>query len=220
MIRITDMTLSCLEAYNPSKEQLERMYALLLRIGPDFIEMPVRVYESLRPDPADGIILRITTPSETEAYPEVRRFICRQTGFEAAANIMTELQVNDIKELTFLSQNGAHKNVRLVGLDDVLCHDYEKAFSKILGSIKGRAEFCPEDSSYCATAAAVEWIAAGGQTWPLPSAELAAKPRLKRSLWHCGSFGGISRARLTTFSPRPPMFSRRLLNSALRTARL
>ena len=162
MIRITDMTLSCLEAYKPSKEQLERMYALLLRIGPDFIEMPARAYESLRPDPADGIILRITTPSEAEAYPELRRFVCRQTGFEAAANIITELQVNDIKELTFLGQNGAHKNVRLVGLDDVLCHDYEKAFSKILSSIKGRVAFCPEDSSYCATAAAVEWIAAGG----------------------------------------------------------
>lgn len=161
MIRITDITLSCIEAFSPSKEQLERLYALLVRIGPDAVEMPVSVYKTLKPPPGN-VILRLTAPAEAAAYPELGRFICRQTGYETAPSIMTELQVNDIKELTFLGQTDAPGGVRLAGLDDVLCHDYEKAFAKIRGSLKGRVEFCPEDGFSCATAAAVEWIEAGG----------------------------------------------------------
>ena len=181
MIRITDMTLSCIEASRPSKEQLERLYALLVRIGPDFIEMPVSVYEAIRPEPY-GVILRITTPAEANAYPGISRFICRQTGFETTANIMTELQVNDVKELAFLGQNGALKNVRLVGLDDVLCHDFAKAFALIKISVKGRAELCPEDAYACATAASVEWVSAGGTDLAASFSGIGGKAALEEVL--------------------------------------
>jgi hypothetical protein len=45
MIRITDMTLSCMEIFRPSAEQLARLYGMLISLGTDYIEMPVHVYE-------------------------------------------------------------------------------------------------------------------------------------------------------------------------------
>ena len=163
MIRITDITLSCLAAFHPSPEQISRLYGLLVHIGSDAIEMPVSAYKAIQPTSSAKIVLRISSPLEIDDYPEINRFVIRQNGFEVSNNIMTELQINDIKELTFLGQNNVHKKVRLTGLDDVICHDYEKAFSKILKNLKGcRVEFCPENSVSCATAAAVEWLAAGG----------------------------------------------------------
>ena len=163
MIRITDITLSCLEAFRPSPDQQRRLYTLLRHIGTDAIEMPVSVYKAVQPPSADPVVLRISGPAEMDQYPMINRFVFRQNGFDASGNVMAELQINDIKELTFLGQNNVHKNVRLVGLDDVICHDYEKAFSKILKGLKScRVEFCPENSAECATAAAVEWISAGG----------------------------------------------------------
>ena len=173
MIRITDITLSCLDAFLPSPDHLKHLYDLLSRVGSDFIEMSEFAYNSIRPVSTDKLILRITTPTQTAEYREVRKFVCRQSGIEASSSVLTEIRINDIKELTFLGRNTAPGNVRLVGLDDVLCHDYEKAFAKILKSLKGRVEFCPENASSCATAAAIEWINAGGS-------DIAA------------SFGGIS----------------------------
>ncbi len=162
MIRITDITLSCLEAFHPSATHLKQLYALLERIGSDFIEIPVAVYNSIRPASPDRLILRITTPAEAVNYPEISRFICRQSGLEASAGIMTEIRVNDIKELTFIGRNTAPNDVRVMGLDDILCHDYQKAFARIRKNLKGSVQFCPENAFYCASAAALEWVSAGG----------------------------------------------------------
>ena len=44
MIKITDITLSCLDEYNASSEQLSKFCELLLGIGSDFIELSVSAY--------------------------------------------------------------------------------------------------------------------------------------------------------------------------------
>jgi homocitrate synthase NifV len=182
MIRITDMTLSCIEAFRPSDEQLAQLYTLLTAIGIEFIEMPISVYERLRPSAHEKIVLRIGTPDEAADYPEITRFVCRKNGISSPANITRELQMNDVKEIQLLGRNELLSNIRIVGLDDVLCHDFETAFSSIRKRIKGRVEFCPEDSHSCATAAAVEWVAAGGTDLAASFGGLGGKAALEEVL--------------------------------------
>ncbi|SHH99791.1 homocitrate synthase NifV [Sporobacter termitidis DSM 10068] len=172
MIRITDMTLSCIAAFRPSAGPLKKLHALLAVLGSDYIEMPAEVYETIRPVSPDKIVLRIGTPDEAALYPEITRFVCRMNGLLSSPGITREIQMNDVKELSFFGPGDGSQNVRVVGLDDILCHDYESAFQKLQSRVRGRVEFCPENSYSCATAAALEWIAAGG-------ADLAA------------SFGGL-----------------------------
>jgi homocitrate synthase NifV len=161
MIRITDMTLSCIEAYHPSALQLETLFMLLQTVGLDTIEMPVSVYDILKPVPADKLALRIASPGDAEAYPEISRFICRKNGFAASPAVTQELQMNDVKEIG-LGRNREAASVRIVGLDDIFSHDYGAVFSNMRKHFGSRAEFCPENGYSCATAAAVEWVISGG----------------------------------------------------------
>lgn len=162
MIRITDMTLSCIGAFRPSSAQLAQLYEMLVSLGTEYIEMPVPVYETLRPANPGKIVLRIGTPEEAARYPEVSRYVSRINGLLSSPGITREIQTNDVKELSFLGQSELLQNIRVVGLDDILCHDYASAFKKLQSRVMGRVEFCPENSCSCATALAVEWIASGG----------------------------------------------------------
>jgi homocitrate synthase NifV len=162
MIRITDMTMSCLACFTPSEAQLRELYGLLTGLGTDAIEMTPEVYDAVRPPASDKIVLRLAMPDEASSYPEVKRFVCRLNGAPAPPGVLRELQLNDVKELASLWQNPSLRNLRIVGLDDVLCHDYRAAFLKILSEARGCIELCPEDGCFCATAVALEWITAGG----------------------------------------------------------
>jgi homocitrate synthase NifV len=156
------MTLSCMEIFRPSAEQLARLYGMLSSLGTDYIEMPVHVYEAIQPVNPGKIALRIGTPEEACRHPELSRFVCRMNGLLSSPGVTREIQMNDVQELRFFRQNDTPQNVRIVGLDDILCHDYESAFQKLKSRVKERVEFCPENSCFCATAAALEWISAGG----------------------------------------------------------
>lgn len=163
MIKITDMTLSCLVDYHPSSETLVDLHDCLLLSGADYIEMPVSFYEKLKPpEPLEKYILRISDPKETEKYPEISRFICKIGGIPSISNIISEVQINDQREIHLLYRYGALKSIRLTGLDDILCYDYESAFKNIKKQLKSKIEFCPENNFHCATALAVEWIIQGG----------------------------------------------------------
>lgn len=162
MIRIIDMTFSCIEAFHPSAQQLKTLYELLLTAGSDFIEMPAAVYNIIKPSSVEKLILRVANPAETAEHPDIKRFICRKSGFSTASAITMEIQINDVKEINFIDMTNDPKSIRIVGLDDILCHDFESAFQSIKKRITCRIEFCPENSYSCATAAAIEWLSNGG----------------------------------------------------------
>lgn len=162
MIRITDMTLCMIAPYGPSPSRLKALFELLLRTGCDFIEMPEAAYDLIRPSETGNIALRISGPGETARYPGIGRFVCRKSGLSAPFPVTSELQLNDVKEIGLLAQQGGAGCIRAVGLDDVLFHNYKSAFAKMLRLTGGRIELCPENSRFCATAAAVEWIMNGG----------------------------------------------------------
>lgn len=52
--------------------------------------------------------------------------------------------------------------MRIVGFDNILRLDYQKAFQQLRKQVGGRLELCPENDAFCATAIAVEWIMCKG----------------------------------------------------------
>jgi homocitrate synthase NifV len=162
MIKITDMTLSLLGGFSPTVGQYRSLLELIQITGADHIEIPAAVYERLALKPSLKYILRITNPEDTRNYPGITRFVCRLSGIAADPSLVSEIQINDVRELNFLSRYGYLQNVRIVGLDDILQHDYGTAFENIKRYFPGRLEFCPENSLYLASASAVEWAVSGG----------------------------------------------------------
>ena len=161
MISITDITISALEKYNPSAEQLRCLVDLLISMGVDFIELTIPTYKKIgQLNPNGKYALRINSPSDADNYSEFGKFVCRRKE-SPRNNIITEFQANDIREINMLSQYGNLQNVRIVGFDDIMNHDYIKAFSNLRKKVNGRIELCPENRYFCATAIAVEWILSG-----------------------------------------------------------
>lgn len=164
MIKLTDMTISCLEKYNPSKEQLIELIDLLISAGADFIEIPVSALLKIGElNPFGKYVLRIDSPGEADKYSGFGRYVCKKNGFASKGNVITEIQANDIREINLLSQYGKLENVRIVGFDDILNHDYISAFSNLKSKVSGKIELCPENKYFCATSIAVEWILFGEQ---------------------------------------------------------
>lgn len=162
MTRITDMTLTCIEGFGAPAAKLRELLALLILTGADIFEIPGSLYLRLGLKPSPKYLLRIDSPDEAELYPGINRFISRKSGFAPNPLIISEVQMNDVREINFLSRYDNCKNLRIVGLDDVICHDYETVFAGIRKRITGRVEFCPENSLGCASAAALEWVVSGG----------------------------------------------------------
>lgn len=163
IIRITDVTLCTINSKTAPKEKLLELYLQLLKTGINFIEINIpaceRLYENID---AGRTILRVRHPEEIKHYPGFIRYISRYSGFEIPSGTISEIQVNDIKEVNLMNRFSDYDNIRIVGLDDLLQHDYLQVFEKIKKINKGQIEFCPQNSFYCATALAVEWILSGG----------------------------------------------------------
>lgn len=164
MIRITDKTLSCLDRYDATPKQLRNLCELLLELGVDFTELSIDAYQKIGTLPKKGkYILKVEDVIESRRYPGFDRYVCRHNGFVTPVEFVTEIQVNDISEINFLRQHQNLSNVRITGLDDIMCHDYKMAFAQIIKNITGKIEICPENKYFCATAIAVEWILFGGR---------------------------------------------------------
>lgn len=164
MMHVIDTTLSGLDGYDPTVRQLNVLCGLLLKIGADYTEISVEAFRKMGSLPPIGkYILRCENLEQVNDYPQFEAYVCRRIGKSVPANVISELQVNDIREIHLLSRYGKLDNVRIRGLDDLLNHDYEPAFDLIRQTFKGRIQICPEDRYDCATAIAVEWLLSGGK---------------------------------------------------------
>lgn len=164
MIRITDRTLSCLDDYDAAPRLLRSLCKLLLKLGTDFTEISVDAYRKMGHLPENGkYILKVENVLEARKYPGFDRYICRHSGLVTPVEVVTEIQVNDLNEIHLLKQYQNLASVRITGLDDILCHDYQTAFQQIKKNVPGKTEICPQNHYFCATAIAVEWILSGGK---------------------------------------------------------
>lgn len=163
MIRITDVTLCTLTNEDIKNEKVLELYQLLCKAGINLIEINVPIFEKLK-DSIDRsmAVLRVQDPTEEKYYPGFNNYICRYSGFFTQPKTISEIQINDIREINLLKKFSEYQNIRIIGLDDLMQHDYLSSFTKIKNLHSGTIELCAQNSYYCASALATEWILNGG----------------------------------------------------------
>jgi homocitrate synthase NifV len=57
-----------------------------------------------------------------------------------------------------------HQKIRITGLEDLMTRDYPAVFTALLDSGIDTLDLCPGNQQHCATAIALEWLLAGGQS--------------------------------------------------------
>lgn len=158
MLQIIDNTLTGLDHALPSKEDLHLFCELLQTIGVDEIELSLAAYEKMEHLPGKGkFILNVNRADEIRSYPGFHRYICRHE--EMLDRLIPEKQINDPRELIKLMTLQGYKEIRITGLDDLLCHPYDKILMELTKSLPGcDIIFGPENNYRCASAIAVLWL--------------------------------------------------------------
>lgn len=142
----------------PSREALLAFSELLFTIGVDAVEISKKVYERLEQLPEDRkFILDIDFNEEMEQYPGFYRYVSRHEA--SLEKLIYELQMNDAREIVKLRALRSCNEIRIVGLDDLMCYDsYEKIFHEILNFLpRSTVILCPENTYGCAGALAMQW---------------------------------------------------------------
>lgn len=163
MIKIVDNTLATFNDHLPEREDILKFCMLLTDIGVDYIEISKEIYEILEKLPEEyKFYMRVRSEKEIPVYPGIYRYLIRHG--ENGPNTISEFQVNDVREIHQLRSFTNREQIRIVGLDDLMNHDYKEKIKQILLMFHGsNIIFCPENTYFCAAALAVEWILNGGQ---------------------------------------------------------
>ena len=181
MIRITDRTLSCVDDRSNDKSALVRLLHFLLRMDPGAIELSEKIYRLLSPLPEyPAYILRIENPADAKKYPHIKEFICRNVPasapIDAREKIRAEILLNNTLKNSSetIDRYAGYTNVRVQGLDNLICDDYMRAFEYLKKTFNSnssaeRLEFCPRNHFNCATALAAEWITSGAGNYVVTS---------------------------------------------------
>lgn len=158
MIRLVDNTLTGFDGNLPSKEDLETFCELLFAIGTDAIEISVPAYEKMGELKVPGnYILQVDYLEDIDKYPGFYRYTCHID--KNIEKVIPDIQINDVRELIKLRVFSQCSEVRVIGLDDLMCEAYDKTMNemkKMLGRTK--INFCPENTYHCASALAVQWL--------------------------------------------------------------
>lgn len=162
MIKIVDNTLSAFDSCLPSKEELLKFCELLFIIGVDMIELSVAAYLKMEQLPDKGkFVLKIEDIAQMETYPDFFRYTYHREEF--IDKVITEVQINDIREVIKLKALDRCKELRIVGLDDIMNMDFDVIIRNIFKSLPNcKINLCPENTYNCASAIAVQWILNGG----------------------------------------------------------
>ena len=161
MLQIIDNSLMALKESQVTKDALYRFCELLFQIGVDAIELPVWLKEQGYQLPEGKYVLHLQYPEEVAGYPGFYRYVCRQSS--PLVNCIYELQINDVREILRLKTIQGHSEIRIVGLDDLICHSYEKYMEELLHLLSEHIlYFCPENTYGCASALALYWLMSYG----------------------------------------------------------
>lgn len=157
MIRIIDNTLMAPYDFLGCSDDLYRFCELLFTIGVDAIELPIKVFQMMESMPSGKYILNVASDVEVQKLPGFYRYISNNELKTELA--VLEIQINDIREIIHLKNYQHQKEVRIVGLDDLICHSYEKLMKEIIKCLPNTSIiFCPENSYSCASALALQWL--------------------------------------------------------------
>ena len=142
-LEITDKTLVVLDVIYGDKirkkiPQIRELIKLIYTIGSNYIEITEDLYRELYP------------------LPEGVRFKLSNKLMEVTGNY--NICENIIKESLYIN-----KNIRIIGLDDIIFYDYEKIFFNIKKTFGNNIDMCIKNEYGAATAMSLEWIRAGGK---------------------------------------------------------
>lgn len=162
MIRIIDSTLAKIDHCPLTKKQILLFCYLMKEVGITDLEISMKTYRLMEKLPEGfRFYLTIRNTENVEGYPGIYKLIIPRGKIE---NAISQIQVNDIREVVQLRNYENCSHVRLVGLDDLLCHDYIYVMKEIINILKNSiVNFCPENLYHCATAIGVEWVLKGGK---------------------------------------------------------
>lgn len=142
-IKIIDRTL--VEMYNcdtdnfkRNAEKIKEFSKLIYEIGADVIEVTPEIIKILDLVPADTRY-KVKTKKEVTA--------------------VRDCDLN-LDGLTILSAD----EIRINGLCDVMLHDYQKFYQKIIDILGNKVEMSFSNSMHLSTAAAYEWVRSGGKS--------------------------------------------------------
>ncbi|MFI3226521.1 MAG: hypothetical protein R3Y09_03820 [Clostridia bacterium] len=163
MINIVDRTLSCLDSYDISCEDILRFIDLLVDCDVTKIEISKHYFDKIRHSFYNSkskatFVLRISNLEDVKNYPEIDNFICDKIGNK---EVMAEININDVHDSRILNQYVGIP-LRITGLDGLFHENIADSFKYLKNSFSDRKkntlEFCAGDSLHCATALAMEWI--------------------------------------------------------------
>lgn len=156
-IRLTDLTLRCIDTAHAPAEALREFYMLLLTTGVNLVEVDEtaagRLGDAL--DPA-RTVLHVRRISD--ARPGFVRCCCRMTDAPTPLPLLQEIRVNDAREINLLSRYAHCTGVRVVGLDDLMLADFTRIFHQLQHTLPPSMELCPKNACGCASALLIEWL--------------------------------------------------------------
>jgi homocitrate synthase NifV len=158
MIRLIDNTLTGFDGKLPSKEELEIFCELLFVIGVDAVEISVQAYEKMGELKIKGnYILQVDYLEDIGKYPGFYRYTCHiDRNIE---KVIPDIQINDVREIIKLRAFDQCSEVRIIGLDDLMCESYDKIMNEMKRLLsKTKINFYPENTYHCASALAVQWL--------------------------------------------------------------
>lgn len=161
-MRLIDSTLAKMDHCLLTKEQIFLFCHLMKDIGVIDLEISMKTYKLMEKLPEGfRFYLTIKNTENVEVYPGIYKFIIPRGKIEGS---ISQIQVNDIREVVQLRNYANGNHMRVVGLDDLLCHDYIYVMGEVISILKNSiVNFCPENLYHCATAIAVEWVLKGGK---------------------------------------------------------
>ncbi len=166
MVRIIDATLANIDKYDVDEDKLIYFCTLMKEVGILDLEISTKIYNKFKVLP-EGIrfYLNISTEKHLDNnvgnYKGIHGLIIPKSK---SRGVVSELQINDIREISGLKNYTECEVIKIKGLDDLLCHNYSEIMEEIKGYINSsKIKFCPENLYHCATGLAVEWILKGGK---------------------------------------------------------
>lgn len=158
MIRLVDNTLTGFDGNMPSKKDLEEFCRLLFAIGADAVEISIPAYEKMGELRVKGnYILQIDYLEDIDKYPGFYRYTCHMD--RNIEKMIPDIQINDVREIIKLRTFAHCSEVRVIGLDDLMCESYDKTMNEMKRMLcKTRINFCPENTYHCASGLAVQWL--------------------------------------------------------------
>lgn len=156
MLRLVDKTLSCLDGYTYSKDEILSIVDLLKSCDVTKIELSKKMYAALEGYTDDCFILCIEHPNEMANYPEIKQFVCSK-GDDTQKNLFAEYRIKGVQDYR-LSLQSKDAPARVTGLGNLFQGDVENQINYLKNVLPKKIEFCPTNEYHCATGAAVAWV--------------------------------------------------------------